>query len=526
MKLNPTVALYLQLLVTIVAFGIGFPSLIFTRPAWLRRVRERYSIFHRVHLLIVLTLVVISIMLLGYSFRPEKFFSVLTTHGFVSDRLLKLTNTSPIVINIIFLVIIIFLLVICFRFLLVYFHKIWDDKERNFTLGIVVSFFLIVISSLLFGLIWDFGGVLVMLLLDGADTRHHFVWPPLLWLRDNPEEVSSVLIFISFVGAGVLWLRLYLYNFPSVLERLFKISQCRLSIAKHRYDCVSYFFLKRVRRNLFLRSDYAELSPRDDRKFESISSSIVDMGVLGANARDQGEKIAVLRMLHDLVMLMKKKEENEKKDGSSFLASANGLQAVKDICIAVDVTTTNSAISGYEGVRRGVEILDMLLALTKNCPKLFKGNYLDLNNHVAEYVIEEGVELIKLTSRSEQGRLSMWLLRVAAEIEKNTLRNEAFFRFGVEAISRGNVNLRQNALIRLHYGDGDARNFYIGLLAKIYSAGDSGRDWVCNIWSRNNPVEKEWVKEAYRYFISQTGDISTADAIREFGSCLGADLTL
>ncbi len=502
MYFNDTVALYLQLLVTVLAFGIGFPSLLFDRPIWLRRVRKRYSIFNGVHLLIVIALIAIALFLLGYLFSPKRFVEIYTNKIHFRSLLQKIVVFVAITLG----TILIFLLI------LERFHRTQKKKSLR---RVGASVVLLVFGSLTIGIIWDIFALAI-------HTYEH-TFPPLQYWIENPEEISNVLMFIGFIGAGLLWLRLYLYNFHSILERLSNITKCRLGIGNPLSDCWSYWFLYVVRRDLF--SEDVE-DKRNNGVYDDIQNSIIDMAVLGANATSEGEKIAVIRELNDILRNVKESitENSTQKNNTKILPPLirgrlgrhkNFTITIKDSCQVIDQTATSES---YEVIRRGLEVLDILLDLTKTSEDL------SLNNYVAVFVIEKGADLLAVSTHSDNDKAREQLDAIVGKIQSVEQRNDARFRFALVGFESSNVNAFAQSLISLQGSRQSGFDYHVGLLALMAQKGDSARDWVKNTWLVNNPVEDEAFRHAYDFFVQTRADFETADAILDLAGYLKVDL--
>ena len=534
MNTNSQVGLYLSILITIMAFGIGFPSLIFTRPVWLRRIRERYSAFHGTHLLIVLDLVVIAVILLGYLFIPTEFYQheqKLGLNNFIGRSFLTF----------------LFLAVISIAAL----NRFHNARANSSWRIIGATLVLVLAASGLFGFLWDAFGVLLMISFETISKGHANFCKPCIYLANNPDEVSNVLILVSFVGAGVLWLRLYLYNVHSILERLSHITQCRFQIGNKLYVCWSFWLLKCVRRDLFP-PIFVPPDKKEERDYENIASSIVDMGILGANARDQGEKIAVLRALNTIIdnLIAKIQERRAELDSHEeehqwkktvlrtlndvriWLITRKKIQArpnivrhtnallgsdmrlfVSDVCNAIDDTVTNnSSMSGQEGYRRALEALDKLLRITQDNDNLYEEH-----NRIAYNVIEHGESLLRFSSLTNEVRYMKFLFSILQNVQTNTIRDEALFRFGLLATKENKIDLQLMTLQQLK-NTSDA-NFYVGLLARIAEQGGSAREWVL---PQISTVDSDNIEKAKHFFTEQMGDFVTADAIADLAKSLNA----
>ena len=345
-------SVYLQVLVTILIFGIGFPAFLYERPTWLRRIRDKYSIWGNLHKTLVVAIFIIAVIIATYLYP-----------GTITDT----ENCSSAEVQFKFSIQYIAYAIVGVIIPWLFYVFIEQSREKK---GVrlarrIVKTFLAVASVTLIGMIWVSLG-----------KPFHWFSSHAFCQSKNVLDILSILLMVSLAASAVLWYRLYLFRFDTVLGRLVEITECRYG--KRRF-CWNYWLLSI--RNLCPDDDTQSGDTQPDNtqsnKHEKESrhsaptsddlrsthfakrwlskivkmsdeqcpkDSIKDMGILGANAESQGDQIAVISHLRDF----------------SDSIQVMDTDTINDITDALG-TTLSGVEEGYAEIfRRSMKVLEIL----------------------------------------------------------------------------------------------------------------------------------------------------------------------
>ena len=305
-------SVYLQVLVTILIFGIGFPAFLYERPTWLRRIRDKYSIWNNLHKTLVVVIFIIAVIVATYLYP-----------GTITDT--ENCSFAEVQFNfpIQYIAYAIGVVIIVFWGIYAWVEQSKEKKRVRWVRRSVKTFLAVALVTLI-GLVW-------------ASLGRPFYWFSShvfcqLESTTNVLDILSILLMIALAASAVLWYRLYLFRFDTVLNRLVEITECRY---RRRRFCWNYWLLNI--RNLCFDDDVTQ--------YETPKNSIRDMGVLGANAESQGDQIAIIRHLFKFVEKWVPFDDPD---------------AVEDITTAIK-STLSGVDEGYvEIFRRSMEVLRIL----------------------------------------------------------------------------------------------------------------------------------------------------------------------
>ena len=526
---------YLNIIVAIVIFGIGFPSLILQYPSWLRRIRPRYSIFHGSYFLILVITAFIFIALLEYKFYPPPL------PNFCANWLCNFV-----------LLIIIFIFFFAGSFLSFLLSVYLYNKLNKEGFGFVGKSMIVVtllITALFFVLFvgvqwWILGQLLYYYAwVIFGDFSIPFTNLKLISLRERYNDTSNILVFIAIVGTIILWVRFYYHQFPMVLERITNVGLCGMHANGL---CIHYRILKQIKRLLSAEKDI------------EIAQVIEDLGAMGANAESEGDVIYVLKSIQKIANALDERHLD--------IPHERFKDYVREIGRSLSIALTNNNVNDIKPYILSVHVLKIILKSTKNkgeevvspkeeqdkdtkfrfyqcvyfCLKrLFLEDSKIASNHnntkelsearfaAAKYYGEIGTQLILKVKNTESIKVITDLVTHADRFfdDSPELLSDVLFQFGIIGLKeqRARVFTAIVDYLRMHCEkegtSSSTCHAYWGLLARIAATNESAKVWVKNkeLSQTESPLEEilEEIDAAWDYFWAIVGDFETADALQQ-----------
>ena len=520
---------YLNIIIAIVIFGIGFPSLILQYPSWLRRIRPRYSIFHGSYFLILVIIAFIFIALLEYEFYPP------SLSNFCTSQLCNLI--SLIVIFVLF-----FASSVLSFLLSVYLYNNLNKKKSSL-IGKSATAIAILITSLFFvffvGVQWWILGQLLyyyawMIL---GDISIPFTELKLISLRERYNDTSNVLVFIAIVGTIILWIRFYYHQFPMVLKRITNVGLCSM---RANGLCLHYYILKQIKWLLSTEEEIGTIQV------------IKDLGAMGANAESEGDVISVLKSMQQIANAINKRHLD--------IPHERFKDYIREIGSSISITLTNNNVNDIKPYDYSISILESLMEATKNKSRKNKPlketpknnnkfpfhkcihscikEYLSRNDKttnnnrkrivlseahsaLAKYYREIGIKLIVEVKDAESQKITAKLITNTEEFfyGSQNLLSDIFFQFGVAGLKKQRYRVFVEFLdqLRKHCRKeaSPTCHAYWGLLARIAATNESAKAWVKNTELDSAEYTSEEIDAARDYFIFEYSDFETADALQQ-----------
>ena len=284
MSTEEIAGIYLSIIVTILIFGIGFPAFIYNRPTWLRRIRDRYSVWANLQKTIAFVLFLVAIIVAAYLFSDN-----IVKHCVIVGNCHYYWGNSVVLPDIIFILTVLISIGITSAaiFALWTWLEVFGEQKKGVfksrwlrrSFKSFISFFLIA----LIGTIWANIGLWLINKSSTNDTMKI--------IRTNDKDILNILVLIGLLSSALLWSRLYLFRSDTIRKRLIEVAECRYHLRRRLFpfSCYNYCLLQ-FRYILF-----------DDKKEHPLDKSIQALGIMGTNAASIGDRWLVLNSLENLI---------------------------------------------------------------------------------------------------------------------------------------------------------------------------------------------------------------------------------
>lgn len=501
---------YLQVLVTILVFGIGFPSFLYERPTWLRRIRDKYSVWNNLHKTLVVVIFTIAV--------------IVTTYLFPGSIAKECSSKKILIIPI--------RLVVSATIVVAVAMVLWgviglpeQSRERRLVRWSrrSVKTFLAVGSIVLIGMVWAYLGKLFQTLSDLEFLK--------LRIRSNDLNILSILLIIAMIAVAVLWYRLYLFRFDTILGRLVEITECRY---KKRRLCWNYWLL-RIR--------YQWFDDKSSRSKKPLEDSIKDMGILGANAESHGDRLNVLLRLEEFVKLIDATEIYAPLTDAIQMTISGGHNTAKgelysnaiDIIrlILIKVNRSNDTKT-RRTQRRNKRFSSWLRHLRAFVAKMFHRSIvpkkdettteqekLPISLALAQAMADIGSEALRHAANWQATRIKTQLSEAVKSMAPGH-QAETLFRFGLAAQEGGHVDEALQLMDDLSKSQApEHTSYWIGLLARLAADKNAGSKWAAAKVKASADDAHKCIEEALDLF-GLLIDFETVDAIEALKPYVGA----
>jgi len=520
MSTEELAGIYLSVIVTILIFGIGFPSFIYERPTWLRRIRDRYSVWANLQKTLAFVLFSIAIIVIAYLFSDD-----IANHCVEVGRCHFYFNKLIVLPDIRFTIVVFVVLVVISAVSLAlwtwfelsggYARKaFWKHLFRRLFKSIMAFCIIFLI-----GVFWvNVGFWLVNLVRNENDIMST--------IRSNDRDILNILVLIGLLASALLWYRLYLYRFDTILKRLMEVTECHHHLRRRLppVSCYNYCLLQ-FRYALFDDNTTSEDRQSPEEKEHPLDRSIQHLGNMGANAEAIGDRLQVLESFAQLIkneipvatydyILGAVKDTIGGGNQSRIDLFKKAVQLIASMADHISIEKESSSTVTLENIK---SVQPSLLMRTHRKLKwkqeTTKSSKLDIDttDRVLGIALQDmGSEALSNIASWDAASLKATLIE-AIGVMREGQQAEMLYAFGVSAQQGGH---RDEALAFLNELEvrrpPEWRIYWPGLLARLAEDAEVGYRWAAQM-ARSRGFTDANLNTAQQNFIAL--DMNTAQAI-------------